>query len=200
MSVVINFKICDNAQECSGIEACPNGAIYWDEEKETLATNNSICTGCGICEDVCPIGAIRTAKTDEEYALLEKEIEEDERTTEDLFVDRYGAVPIDDAKNIRYDELVQKLQTEQGVIIAEFYDDNSIQCLLKSIPVSDIIKMIKECVAYYKVEVSDTVIDEFSITELPTLCIFKSGHLKKKIDGYYEIEDAEKLNSIIGEI
>ena len=34
MSVLINFKICDNAEVCGGIEVCPTGALSWDEENE----------------------------------------------------------------------------------------------------------------------------------------------------------------------
>lgn len=37
MPVLINKKICDNAPECSGIEACETGALYFDEEKKRLA-------------------------------------------------------------------------------------------------------------------------------------------------------------------
>lgn len=35
MAVLVNFKICDNAKECGGIEVCPTGALSWDEENET---------------------------------------------------------------------------------------------------------------------------------------------------------------------
>ena len=38
MKALINFKICDNAKECSGISVCPTGAMSFDEEK---------CTNCG---------------------------------------------------------------------------------------------------------------------------------------------------------
>ena len=40
MSVLINFKICDNAKECGGIEVCPTGALSWDEENETIKIDN----------------------------------------------------------------------------------------------------------------------------------------------------------------
>jgi NAD-dependent dihydropyrimidine dehydrogenase PreA subunit len=36
MAVLVNFKICDNAKECGGIEVCPTGALSWDEENETI--------------------------------------------------------------------------------------------------------------------------------------------------------------------
>lgn len=43
MSVLVNFKICDNAKECGGILTCPTGALSWDEEKETININNEKC-------------------------------------------------------------------------------------------------------------------------------------------------------------
>lgn len=30
MPVLINFKICDNAKDCSGIAVCPTGALSWE--------------------------------------------------------------------------------------------------------------------------------------------------------------------------
>ena len=39
MKALINFKICDNAPECSGIEVCPTGAMYFDSEKETIVVD-----------------------------------------------------------------------------------------------------------------------------------------------------------------
>ena len=47
MPVLINFKICDNAKECNGIEVCPTGALSWNEEDQTIEIDNSKCIECG---------------------------------------------------------------------------------------------------------------------------------------------------------
>ena len=76
MAVFVNFKICDNAKECGGVAVCPTGAFTYDDEKETIVIDNEKCISCGLCEKECPIGAIRVAKTEEEYNNLPEEIKE----------------------------------------------------------------------------------------------------------------------------
>jgi len=36
MPAIINFKICDNSDECGGLTVCPTKAITWDNVKKTL--------------------------------------------------------------------------------------------------------------------------------------------------------------------
>ena len=64
MSVLVNFKICDNAKECGGIAVCPTGALSWNEKKGTIEINNEKCISCGLCEKECSIGEIAFAKNE----------------------------------------------------------------------------------------------------------------------------------------
>jgi len=57
-AVLINFKICDNFKDCSGIAVCPTKAFYWDRKKRTIAVDNEKCKSCGLCEESCPVDAI----------------------------------------------------------------------------------------------------------------------------------------------
>lgn len=200
MSVLINFKICDNAKECGGVAICPTGAITFDEEKETLVIDNSKCISCGQCENECPIGAIRVAKDENEYKKIKEEIDNDPRKTKDLFVDRYGAAPLSEFFMIEAEEIEQKLDADKIVLI-ELYNDDSIQCLLKSIPIKELVKDLPDTTIFYKAESKKVIEEKYEIKELPALLIFNKGNLLGKIEGYYtdnnKQEIIEKIKSMI---
>ena len=192
MAVLINFKICDNDKACGGVAVCPTGAIYYDEEKETLSIDNDKCISCGMCEKECPIGAIKVAKDEKEYEILKKQIEEDPRRTKDLFVDRYGATPLSEFFMLDSEEVANKINSK-NIVLIEFYNDDSIQCLLKSIPIKELLKDFPDSTQFYKVEISETLTNEYQIKELPAIVAFENGRMKGKIEGYIDEDNKEKL-------
>ena len=192
MAVLINFKICDNDKACGGVAVCPTGAIYYDEEKETLSIDNDKCISCGMCEKECPIGAIKVAKDEKEYEILKKQIEEDPRKTKDLFVDRYGATPLSEFFMLDSEEVANKINSK-NIVLIEFYNDDSIQCLLKSIPIKELLKDFPDSTQFYKVEISEALTNKYQIKELPALVAFESGKMMGKIEGYIDEDNKEKL-------
>ena len=198
MAVLINFKMCDNAKECGGIEVCPTGALSWDEENETIKIDNDKCIACGACESNCPIGAISVAQTEEEYLQKQKEIDDDPRTTKDLFVDRYGAVPLSEFFMIEENEVDKKLG--DGITLVECYEEATIQCLLKSIPIKDLTSNMPSDTLFYKVEAKDELKGKYNMTDFPTLLIFKNKNYLGKIEGYYSLEEKEEFINKINEI
>ena len=199
MSVLVNFKICDNAKECGGVEVCPVGAFSWDDEKETIVLDNEKCISCGLCEKECPIGAIRVAKIEEEYEKIKKEIDDDPRTTKDLFVDRYGAAPLSEFFMIEVDDVSEKIKNK-GLTFIECYKDDSIQCLLKSIPVKELTVDLDHDTLFYKVEVDDEIVDKYDLYTFPSLLIFKDGEYLGKVDGYYTNDNKADLIEAIYQI
>mgnify|MGYP001137097149 CR=1 FL=1 len=192
MPVLINLKICDNAKECGGVAVCPTGAITFDEEKETLVIDNNKCISCGQCENECPIGAIRVAKDENEYKKIKEEIDNDPRKTKDLFVDRYGAAPLSEFFMLEAEEIEQKIDTDKIVLI-ELYNDDSIQCLLKSIPIKELVKDLPDTTVFYKVESKKEIEEKYEIKELPALLIFNKGSLLGKIEGYYTDDNKKEM-------
>lgn len=199
MSVLVNFKICDNAKECGGVEVCPVGAFSWNDEEETIVLDNEKCISCGLCEKECPIGAIRVAKTEEEYEKIKKEIDSDPRTTKDLFVDRYGAAPLSEFFMIEVDDVSEKIKNK-GLTFIECYKDDSIQCLLKSIPVKELTVDLDYDTLFYKVEVDDEIVDKYDLYTFPSLLIFKDGEYLGKVDGYYTNDNKADLIEAIYQI
>lgn len=199
MAVQVNFKICDNAKECGGVAVCPTGAFSYDDEKDTIVIDNDKCISCGLCEKECPIGAIIVTKTEEEYQKVKKEIEEDPRTTKDLFVDRYGASPLSEFFMIDMNQLEEKVDTDAYTFI-ECYQEDTIECLIKSIPIKELTQGFPKDTLFYKVEVEDTFMDKYHIKELPTLLIFKKGKLEGKIEGYYTKDQKDELLDKINKI
>lgn len=204
MPVLINFKVCDNAEACNAINVCPTGAFRWNKDKKTLEIDKEKCTNCGLCatsEKSCQVGAIRFAKTKEEYEKIKNEIDDDPRTIADLMADRYGGQPINMPFYCTEEELTQVLTTSKTCLI-EIFDDDSIECLIKSIPIKEIMNKTKKDSLYRKVEIkSDNLTKKYNITELPSLLVFENNTLLGKIDGYYSTEQQEdfieKINSII---
>lgn len=192
MSVLVNFKICDNAKECGGVAVCPTGAFSYDDEKDTIVIDNDKCISCGLCEKECPIGAIIVTKTEEEYQKVKKEIEEDPRTTKDLFVDRYGASPLSEFFMIDRKQLEEKVNRDAFTII-ECYQEDSIECLIKSIPIKKLTEELPKDTLFYKMEVDDEFMDKYDMKELPALLIFKKGSLEGKIEGYYTEDKKDEL-------
>lgn len=195
--VVINRNICDNAPECSGIEVCPTGALYWDEEAESIAYDQKKCCDCGSCADPdaggCPVGAILWGKDDDDYQQKIKIVEDETMTLEQLEVDRYGAAPMSPVAD--YDQIKDRLlDPNAGYFLIEFFNDNSINCLVHSIKIEELFELFGTEVQYSKVEIDDIsdYSSEYGLEELPALAIFRSGQFLGIVNGYYENSEEER--------
>lgn len=191
MPAIINYKICDQASACGGISVCPVGAFSFNEKTKKIEIDNEKCISCGVCEKCCPIGAIGVARTQEEYEELKMAIEEDPRRPEDLFVDRYGGDVVNPNSMIDFDKLNDLIKNEDETLV-ELFNDDSIQCLLKSIPFKEILgnSGFKK---YYRCNVNNNDISVFNATKLPSLLVVKNGRIVKTISGYFEEKDKLSL-------
>ncbi|MDQ5984908.1 MAG: hypothetical protein CSYNP_03447 [Syntrophus sp. SKADARSKE-3] len=48
---------CGCNRLCTRVFGCPG--ILWDKEKQVSRIDEIICAGCGVCADICPVGAIK---------------------------------------------------------------------------------------------------------------------------------------------
>lgn len=209
--VVINHSICDNAPECSGIAVCPTGALYFDETKGKngeISFNPDLCCDCGACADAesdgCPIGAILHAENDEEYEKFKAEVDAEERTAEELNVERYGASPIDSPLDLDGVQIFLQANRNNRVLIELFCDD-SIHCLLHSIPISGLKNDVCNFV-YKKAYIEDIsditanpLLQEYAnkivdpTIDLPILLAFSNGVELGRVSGYYEDKERDQL-------
>ncbi|MFC1617811.1 4Fe-4S dicluster domain-containing protein [Patescibacteria group bacterium] len=195
MPVLVNFKKCDNAQECNGIEVCSTGALSWDDKKKTIVIDNDKCTSCKKCEKACMVDAIKVASTKEEYDRLKKEIEKDPRRSRDLYIDRYGAEPIHPGFIIDEDKFQTEVFEAHQLTVAEVFNDDSIMCLLASVPIKE---LLTDKIKYRKVNLtSDKLKKKYEIKELPALLFFKEGKLLGKVEGVYDDRKREEKKKLI---
>lgn len=171
------------------------GVFSWGEEGLTI--DNKKCTSCGKCEEACMVSAIKVARNEEEYQTIKKEIEDDPRSINDLLVDRYGATPIDVAMMGNKDEIEIKMKAKRPMII-ELYNEDSIMCLLKSIPIKEIADTFDKDTRYRKIEVKgQELLEKYGVKELPALLFFRDGKFIKKYEGYVEEENKKELLDFI---
>jgi len=49
-------EACGCDRLCTRVFGCPG--MVWDSESGKATIDETICTGCGVCADICPQGAI----------------------------------------------------------------------------------------------------------------------------------------------
>jgi NAD-dependent dihydropyrimidine dehydrogenase PreA subunit len=196
MPVIINFKICDNAPECCGIEACPTKAFHYDYKEKTLKIDPEKCINCGRCA-CCKVGAIHFAKDEKEAEKIRKMIAKDKRKVTDLFVQRYGAQPIQNPFVIDESGFDRAIKDYPGKAVLEVLNDESIQCLVNSIPIKELFEEF-EFVKYRKMMVEgDAFLKKFKIGKIPAFLFFENGKLKDMIEGYYDLTHRDELKKEI---
>jgi len=202
MPILINFKICDNSPDCNGIRACKFGALVFNEQKQTLEIDNEKCVSCGACVNACEVFAIKLAKTKAEYDKMQKEIDDDPRTIKDLIAERYGGTPLQGEEWVwdksHFDLRVLKSKLKPRIV--EFNTEDTIECLIKSIPVREIIEKYHKDATYAKFMITKDDFKTFNIKSTPCLRFYYKGQLIKSIDKYYTNEEKQELFAEIPKI
>lgn len=199
MPVLVNFKICDNSPECNGIYACPTGAFHFDRKKETIVIDENLCIECGKCA-CCPAGAIHYAKDESERKRIKKEIEDDPRRVEDLFVNRYGATVLPDFFVIEENAFEKEVENYPGRRVCEIVTEDSIECLVHSIPIKKVLERHREW-RYRKMLLKDMdIVKKYNISVFTCLLFFEKGIFIGKVEGYYDDSQIKEFQDEIDNI
>jgi indolepyruvate ferredoxin oxidoreductase alpha subunit len=54
---------CGCNRLCTRVFRCPG--LRWDPRAKRVSIDEVICSGCGVCADICPAGAIKKARASE---------------------------------------------------------------------------------------------------------------------------------------
>ena len=58
----VNVELCTGCKTCLRQFGCP--ALMWIEDMNQTKIDATICTGCGVCAQVCPLGAITSREVE----------------------------------------------------------------------------------------------------------------------------------------
>ena len=115
-------------------------------------------------------------------------------------VDRYGAEPINMPFYCTEENLARVLNTPKTCLI-EVFNDDSIECLIKSIPVKEILNKTLIDALYRKVLVeTEEFVKKYSINKFPSMLVIKDKKLLGKVEGYYTTDEKEEFISKIKEL
>lgn len=108
-----------------------------------------------------------------------------------MFVDRYGADIINEDVVIPFEKLDKVISQSKNAII-ELFNDDSISCLLKSIPYVDILDN-SSFDEYFRCYVGENDLEKLHVKELPCMLLVKNCKVLKVINGYFDEGDKRKL-------
>ena len=111
-------------------------------------------------------------------------------------MERYWAVPIS-SKTLLSDKFQENIVDSNKFVVLELLDDDSIECLIKSIPIKEI---LPEYSVYYKFFPDLLFLEQYKITTLPALLFFNHWKVIGNIEWFYWIEQKEELIKKINRI
>ena len=118
-----------------------------------------------------------------------------------MFVDRYGAEPIDEAFVCPRPRFQAQVLEATKLAIVEVFSEETIECLVHTIPIRALFGDLDFVFRKLEVTKDDELLNQYSVESLPALLFFKHGKLVGKIEGHFtpeqKFEIKEKIKGII---
>lgn len=193
MPGVINYKICDLAEACGGIAACPTGAFFWNKKTKRPEIDNNKCTSCGVCVGECPVEAIIVVRTKEEFKEILEKIKNDPRSEKELWRERLGCQPGRTpplAKVVTPDNFGKEVLKAKGLVALDVWSEETLDCRYHSVLWDDLgvvkgMQLKKLDGGKYAAFARKVKLKVF-----PTLIFFKDGKEMARKEGYiYSIKN-----------
>lgn len=200
MPGVINYKICDLASECGGIEVCPTGAFFWNKKTQKPDIDNSKCISCGVCVRECPVDAIIVVQTEEEFKKVLEDIKKDPRSEKELWRERLGCQPGRTpplATVVTPKNFSQEIINAKGMFALDVWSEETLDCRYHSLLWNDI--GISDRVELMKLDGSEypKLAKKLGVTKLPTLLFFEDGKKIRRKEGYIYSKDKKAVKNLL---
>lgn len=187
MPGVINYKICDLAPECGGIEVCPTGAFFWNKKDKRPDIDNSKCISCGVCARECPVDAIIIVQTEEEFNKVLENIKNDPRSEKELWRERIGTQPGRTpplAAVVTPKNFLQEVLELRELVALDVWSEETLDCRYHSVLWEEL--GLADKIVFKKLDGGKypTLARRLKASKFPTLIIFKEGKEKLRKEGY----------------
>jgi NAD-dependent dihydropyrimidine dehydrogenase PreA subunit len=181
MGILINHKLCDEAPACGGIEVCPVGAFFYDKKTNKVRVDENKCIKCLQCTlpGICPANCIYYARNKVEENKFEKLFDQDGRSPDWLWRERYGVsagkiAPF--AKVLSYTNF-KKVINKTSFKLIDVWHEDFMECRLFSPLFSDLVGDAIVKVLIYKLNARrfPNLTQNLNVFKFPTLLLLKNN-------------------------
>ena len=191
MPVLIDQRVCDNSPGCSAIRVCPKDAIIYDRKAGKITADNSRCTSCGICQRVCPAGAVKVYPTEAALEAAKTEIEGSNLTADDLLEQRYGVRPGDPNElgtnmvHVDCGNFADEVLKSDLPVVVDFWASWCAPCRILAPTFKDLAAEFDGQLRFAKLDTEECqqVPAEFGIMSIPTMLFFHKGRIVERAVG-----------------